>query len=499
MCFNLAVKSFNMKAKEIYNKIEFWIVTIVAASLLLSLLIMSKNPSAYGSYLFNEYHIKYDFWKHLFLPRLSQIIIYYCGYILITRFIEEKKDNWAKAGSVFGLYLIVATLISITYTYTDAWAFGKYDFDTRYLYLFTDGLTTVAIIFLIYIAYYILKELLLKLASSIKVSGRKRIKVINIACSVICWLILLIIFGANHITGGVILMLIIVPYATIIILLHIYYLIPGSGSNGFKSSIYLWQTLAIVSALSLLAGALSAAISGSNDIAPMFFILFFSTIFFLIPIIWYVFKNRRDKEVLQAELGSSRANLSFLRSQINPHFLFNALNTLYGTALQENAERTGEGIQKLGDMMRFMLHENMQEKISLAREVDYLNNYISLQKLRTAASPEIIIQTNIEEQLNQLDVSPMLLIPFVENAFKHGISLQQPSFINISLHTKEKVLFFDVHNSVHPKNEYDPEKMKSGIGLQNVKQRLALLYPKKHELIIRESAKEFFVHLTIQL
>ena len=148
-----------MKAKEIYNKTEFWIITIVAASFLLSLLIMSKNPDTYGSYRFDEYHIRYDFWKHLFLPSLFQIIIYYCGFILITRFIEEKKDNWAKAGSVFGLYLIIATLISVTHTYTDAWMFGKYDFNTTYIYMFTDGFTTVAIVFLIYIAYYILKEL----------------------------------------------------------------------------------------------------------------------------------------------------------------------------------------------------------------------------------------------------------------------------------------------------------------------------------------------------
>ncbi len=93
----------------------------------------------------------------------------------------------------------------------------------------------------------------------------------------------------------------------------------------------------------------------------------------------------------------------------------------------------------------------------------------------------------------------MLLIPFVENAFKHGISLQHPSYIKVTLQTKDKTLYFDVHNSIHIKPDNDPEKFKSGIGLQNVKQRLALLYPNNHELIIRESAKEFFIHLTMQL
>ena len=191
--------------------------------------------------------------------------------------------------------------------------------------------------------------------------------------------------------------------------------------------------------------------------------------------------------------------MDFLRSQINPHFLFNALNTLYASALIENAEKTSDGIQKLGDMMRFMLHENVQDKISLTRDVDYLENYIALQKLRTSRSADIVIDTQIDEQLNNLQITPMLLIPFVENAFKHGISLQHPSYIKVTLQTKDKTLYFDVHNSIHIKPDTDPEKFKSGIGLQNVKQRLALLYPEKHELIIRESAKEFFIHLTMQL
>jgi two-component system LytT family sensor kinase len=226
---------------------------------------------------------------------------------------------------------------------------------------------------------------------------------------------------------------------------------------------------------------------------------------FLVPIFaWNIYKSRNRKNVeeivtLKTELGKSDATLHFLKSQINPHFLFNALNTLYGTALQEHAERTSEGIQKLGDMMRFMLQENMEDKILLSRDVEYLKNYIDLQKLRTSVSTDITIETQIEEQLNELQIAPMLLIPFVENAFKHGISLQYPSHIKITLQTSSDKLYFDVHNSIHLKSINDPERFKSGIGLQNVKQRLALLYPEKHELIIRENAKEFFIHLTLQL
>src|SRR5690606_18403954 len=146
------------------------------------------------------------------------------------------------------------------------------------------------------------------------------------------------------------------------------------------------------------------------------------------PIVWLIYKRQmKGKEemfVLKKELGTTSANLDFLRSQINPHFLFNALNTLYGTALQENSERTAQGIQMLGDMMRFMLHENHQQKILLSREIEYMRNYLDLQLLRTSDSPNISIETKIEDVVGDKYIAPMLLIPFIENAFKHGISLQ---------------------------------------------------------------------------
>ena len=242
-----------------------------------------------------------------------------------------------------------------------------------------------------------------------------------------------------------------------------------------------------------------------GDTIAVIFCGHFITQLIIIPIFtWNIYKARNQKKeeeiyTLKTELGRSDASLNFLKSQINPHFLFNALNTLYGTALQEKAERTGEGIQKLGDMMRFMLQENIEDKIMLSKDVDYLNNYIALQKLRTSTSSEVTIQTQIDEQTDELTIAPMLLIPFVENAFKHGISLKYPSHIKITLQTKDNTLYFDVHNSIHLKADHDPEKLKSGIGLQNVKRRLALLYPNRHELIIRESAREFFIHLTLQL
>ncbi len=240
-----------------------------------------------------------------------------------------------------------------------------------------------------------------------------------------------------------------------------------------------------------------------NEHGPVAFLYSWALQLFIVtPLTWLYFQYNKDKilqlRVVETQLVKSKADLQFLRSQINPHFLFNILNTLYGTALQENASNTAEGIQKLGDMMRFMLHENNLDFIDMHKEVDYLSNYITLQKLRTQSSPEISIEDNINGQNCNHKIAPMLLIPLVENAFKHGISLKEKSWIKINLHCTEKDILFEVRNSVHQRQDNDPEKDKSGIGFKNVLERLKLIYPGKFQIAVNDDAGEFFVQLSIQ-
>jgi two-component system LytT family sensor kinase len=239
-----------------------------------------------------------------------------------------------------------------------------------------------------------------------------------------------------------------------------------------------------------------------TDHISVFIIGWATQLLVITPVTWLVYQQKKDKILAlvgaQKALVKSTADLQFLRSQINPHFLFNVLNTLYGTALQEKADRTATGIQQLGDMMRFMLHENNLDRIDMNREIDYLNNYIALQKLRTQSSPEIIIEDNISEQNCHHKIAPMLLIPFVENAFKHGISLTEKSWIKINLTCNEKEIIFSVRNSMHSRQQDDPEKEKSGIGFRNVLQRLKLIYPGKHTITANGDGEEFFVQLSIQ-
>jgi hypothetical protein len=207
----------------------------------------------------------------------------------------------------------------------------------------------------------------------------------------------------------------------------------------------------------------------------------------------------REKTVLITQVSAKSAELASLRAQINPHFLFNALNSLYATALRENSEKTADGIQKLGDMMRFMLQENNHDRIPLDKEVEYLHNYIQLQRMRVDETHPIEIRVTIQQPDRAIYLAPMLLTPFVENAFKHGISLRNPSWIFITLTLDATRLYFKVHNSRHlrPADSADPEKDQTGVGLDNVRKRLELIYPGRHTLDIQQSEQDYFVSLTL--
>lgn len=205
-----------------------------------------------------------------------------------------------------------------------------------------------------------------------------------------------------------------------------------------------------------------------------------------------------QKNKLQTQVNVKSAELDQLKAQVNPHFLFNALNTLYSVALKESAETTASGIQKLGDMMRFMLNENHQDQIPISREVEQLENYIEIQRMRIDETQDIRISVHIQRPEAEIRIAPMLLNPFVENAFKHGISLVNPSWIHITLTFDKDTLFFKVHNSLHINRESDPEKFNHGIGLENVRRRLNLLYPQQHHLVIEQSEQDFFVSLTLK-
>ncbi|WP_205945769.1 sensor histidine kinase [Pedobacter frigiditerrae] len=500
-----------MKQKDL-QKAEFWIATILYGIALIILISNTGNRRhSYEFYHFRNNGLTFSYLYSYFLPKLFQYSIIYFGFLslnfLIVPKLIKKQQSTLNGILLFGLFLVMGLVISICKTYTEAYFLLEYDdIQDAYNRVFFKGFSSSLWIIIAIAGYVLLKEFVTYLVEDQrKIEGSQNQIKVDIGFGLAFWFVGLLLWVSANAPFEIIIMWTLVILAGICITVYaIYFYLPTHYKKGRKFRRYLFQILfaAILAAIPI--SLITLMMARDDEFAAIILCFHFPTqLLITLPLAWYIYKSRLTNSnvltSLRTELGKSDASLSFLQSQINPHFLFNALNTLYGTALQENAERTGEGIQKLGDMMRFMLHENVQEKISLTRDVDYLENYIALQKLRTSRSGDIVIDTQIDEQLNNFQIAPMLLIPFVENAFKHGISLQQPSHIKVTLQTKENTLYFDVHNSIHIKPDNDPEKLKSGIGLENVKQRLALLYPGKHELIIRESAKEFFIHLTIQL
>lgn len=288
------------------------------------------------------------------------------------------------------------------------------------------------------------------------------------------------------------------PLALIIIIYYLQaycytYILPKFGnfqSAATSISLVLYILLGLASTITLLI----ASNSFNARIIISFLFIIYATSF---SVAYLRRVMSREKTVLQTQVSIKSAELASLRAQINPHFLFNALNSLYATALKENSEKTADGIQKLGDMMRFMLQENNRERIPLSKEIEYLHNYIQLQRMRLDESHGIEIRVTIQEPDRDIYLAPMMLIPFVENAFKHGISLRKPSWIYVTLTLDATRLYFKVHNSLHARHANDPEEDKSGVGLNNVQKRLELIYPGRHELTIQQSDQDYFVALTL--
>ena len=504
-------KSKTMEQKQL-SKIEFWIASFLYGFALV-LLITNTSERVHTSryYEFLGDGVPFSYFSNYFVPELFRFSILYFTFLilnfLIIPSIFREENILLYSILTVVLFVFVGFTTGILKTYSEANDLLRYEtLQQGYNRMFFNSFSYSLWLIIIIAAYNVFKKFMFHIRDHKDREVNKNSQMIlDAGFGLSFWFVGLLFWIAS--SSDIIIMVcwtIVILSAIGLVLYALYYYLPSSYETTKKFGPFFWHSCIITIITCVPIGLICFLFFGRIESFLIVTLFNLPTQLLLTgPLAWHLYKrrlNNKDQiQSLKTRLGKSDANLSFLQSQINPHFLFNALNTLYGTALQENAERTGEGIQKLGDMMRFMLHENMQDKISLTREVEYLSNYIELQKLRTSLSDQIRIETEIDDQLNPLQITPMLLIPFVENAFKHGISLNQPSHIKITLQTKENTLYFDVHNSIHLKPDHDPEKLKSGIGLENVKQRLSLLYFGKHELIIRESAKEFFVHLTLEL
>ncbi|MDD3062294.1 MAG: histidine kinase [Massilibacteroides sp.] len=205
---------------------------------------------------------------------------------------------------------------------------------------------------------------------------------------------------------------------------------------------------------------------------------------------WFEMEGiRKDLEKNRAE-----AELKNLKSQLNPHFLFNTLNNIY-SLIAISPEQAQETIHELSRLLRYVLYESSQTLVSVGKEMDFVRNYIELMRIRLAKN--VNLQTEIDLENEDVLIAPLLFITLIENAFKHGISNNKPSFIHIRITQKERELYCLIENSYFPKDRQD--KSGSGIGLPNLEKRLSLIYPGMYSFQYGKEENQYHSILTISL
>jgi len=211
---------------------------------------------------------------------------------------------------------------------------------------------------------------------------------------------------------------------------------------------------------------------------------------FFIWLVNDIITSEKEKTILAEQ--KYNAEVSFLRNQINPHFIFNTMNNIYSLVYLKS-EKALSAIEKLSTIMRYVMKESDAKKIALSKETDYLNNFIDLQSLRVKGDSAVDFTINGETD-NKM-IAPLLLLPFVENGFKHGVTNDSERPFKIALTIKNNTIYFTCSNTI----AIGKKDESSGIGLKNVKRRLALIYPNKHKLEITQINGEYKSHLVIEL
>jgi len=203
---------------------------------------------------------------------------------------------------------------------------------------------------------------------------------------------------------------------------------------------------------------------------------------------------RLKQEKLELELFARQKELDYLKEQIHPHFLFNALNNLYGLTLEKSDDAPGL-VLRLSELLDYILYKSDQKMVPLTDEIKHIHNYLDVQKIRFG--DRLNLSINIDAGLDHYEIAPMLLLPFVENSFKHGVSVTSGhSYVSMRLSVNSNLLHFEIDNSIPT---YLPEKSNHGVGLANVSKRLELLYGKHYSLDVQQFENEYRVKLSIPL
>jgi len=219
----------------------------------------------------------------------------------------------------------------------------------------------------------------------------------------------------------------------------------------------------------------------------------------LLAVLIKLLKLSYERQHLNLKLleDKTSAELDMLKSQINPHFLFNTLNSIYTLSLKKSDE-TPEVVIKLSDMLHYLLYECSAAKVPLDKEILLIENYRHLQQMRFGH--RLDTKLSIEGSVKECKIAPMLLLPFVENSFKHGVGKDRnASWIKMNLEVSAKKLTFEISNSISSKYQNEADKFYGGIGLANVRKRLQLIYPEKHQLQLEKLNNKYTAMLKLDL
>ena len=522
---------------------EFILATAIAVMLIVSdmwkiLHLSTENISSQYANVFKNASVPFNLFSNVIIPNLTVILVIYLTYLVLNIFTIPRllapgkvKKSMLQETDIFSKNKMITFLKSLFSDYAwlfiqlvlvigfmgcvfDAATYFRHEWqfhypgfsiffrknDPRSQLSLGAGFGGAVFLIVVYGLYVTVRESTIHL---IEISKQRQYntlicnRVTSFMLQFVCIPVFLIAFDIiheHHFFAGY---LLVIAAIFAMFISNVYWLFPLKGDRSLFSKPVLTRLLS-----TSFVYAIPLVLFVHEGTAVAFLYSWALQLFIVTPVTWWYYKTNEDKilqlRVVEKELVKSKTDLQLLRSQINPHFLFNTLNTLYGTALQENAARTAEGIQILGDMMRFMLHENNLAFIDMHKEIEYLKNYIALQKLRVQSLSDITIEDNILENNCHHKIAPMLLIPLVENAFKHGISLKEKSWIKINLSCTSAAIVFEVRNSMHQKNNSDPEKERSGIGLKSVIERLKFVYPGKFQATVNGDGKEFFAQISIQ-
>lgn len=240
----------------------------------------------------------------------------------------------------------------------------------------------------------------------------------------------------------------------------------------------------------LIGGALVFMYTEDEAVEPVYSLSVF--IYCMVMLFWairWIIKQRR--ELLALKTIQQNTELQHLKSQVNPHFFFNMLNNLYGT-IDNNPQKAKNLILKLSDLMRYSIYEGENDRVAIQEEVDYIHTFIELHKMRYRKEIDVRFVCQIDDP--EFNIMPLMFINLIENAFKHGVeNLRKEAFVHIQLSLKEGVMELQVRNNFDATfvNE------KSGIGLKNLRRRLQLEYPKRHELTFEVHNNEYIATLSI--